>query len=521
MATGFLNLDDHDVMMFSDEEAGGIPTQQHWAQDEPDVDWDWATQAHPSGKAMSAPDSGFLNCWRDGPQPDVLDLNDDGDYGFSRGTGVSFPGSLGTTESSDDEMDDVSTPPIASSVPNSSVSRRWTQQETEALRAGIAEFGHGSWHLIQADPRWASLLAGRRRSSMIRKWARMNKTRGTSDSGTNAPSTPSAPSHVGDFASDRDRRILAQAVAQAAAQPLHSLHQPPQPVHRVPGNDWTPEELVALRNAIVRHKGSWESAWRDEMFKALFSRRNRTALLSKWAELSSPLAVSYRSVSTPVAIAQPVRQDQMRRMQTPPPTPSSFPAEGMNGMSPRYGMTPPMGRMAGVPNRRECHLAICVDDWNQPRPVPLRSAPIHANSGPSFCDPRLSSPAIASMSAPKERIPILEQGVEEASTAARSRRWTAEETQGLIDAVSVHGESKWTDILKDAKFSSFFAGRSQQSLPRKWARLNRMAAAKTTQPGSRPSSLPTSWMDHPQNVCEARGAGMESVPEMSSSTNST
>lgn len=223
---------------------------------------------------------GFLNCWRDGPQPDVLDLNDDGDYGFSRGTGVSFPGSLGTTESSDDEMDDVSTPPIASSVPNSSVSRRWTQQEvadrnrteyevvvlrcdcqTEALRAGIAEFGHGSWHLIQADPRWASLLAGRRRSSMIRKWARMNKTRGTSDSGTNAPSTPSAPSHVGDFASDRDRRILAQAVAQAAAQPLHSLHQPPQPVHRVPGNDWTPEELVALRNAIVRHKGSWESAW--------------------------------------------------------------------------------------------------------------------------------------------------------------------------------------------------------------------------------------------------------------------
>lgn len=150
-----------------------------------------------------------------------------------------------------------------------------------------------------------------------------------------------------------------------------------------------------------------------------------------------------------------------------------------------------MGRMAGVPNRRECHLAICVDDWNQPRPVPLRSAPIHANSygaarsggvrgtfnsaprGPSFCDPRLSSPAIASMSAPKERIPILEQvqrypsfpcralclnadtslqGVEEASTAARSRRWTAEETQGLIDAVSVHGESKWTDILKDAKW---------------------------------------------------------------------
>lgn len=80
MATGFLNLDDHDVMMFSgglggpprstasltgrraDEEAGGIPTQQHWAQDEPDVDWDWATQAHPSGKAMSAPDSGWIPC---------------------------------------------------------------------------------------------------------------------------------------------------------------------------------------------------------------------------------------------------------------------------------------------------------------------------------------------------------------------------------------------------------------------------------------------------------------------------
>eukprot|EP00474_Spongospora_subterranea_P005612 CRZ06070.1 hypothetical protein [Spongospora subterranea] len=59
-----------------------------------------------------------------------------------------------------------------------------------------------------------------------------------------------------------------------------------------------------------------------------------------------------------------------------------------------------------------------------------------------------------------------------AGTSGRPKRWTPAEAQSLAQAVSIHGESRWREILLDEKFAAFFAGRSPQSLVRKWGRMS-------------------------------------------------
>ncbi|KAK9026973.1 hypothetical protein V6N11_066824 [Hibiscus sabdariffa] len=73
--------------------------------------------------------------------------------------------------------------------------QKWTAEEEEALRAGVAKYGKGNWKLIQRDPEFSPFLSARSNIDLKDKWRNLsggpggNGSREKSRSSKHKPST--------------------------------------------------------------------------------------------------------------------------------------------------------------------------------------------------------------------------------------------------------------------------------------------------------------------------------------------
>ncbi|KAK2965615.1 hypothetical protein RJ640_008456 [Escallonia rubra] len=79
---------------------------------------------------------------------------------------------------------------------------KWTPEEEEALRAGVAKHGPGSWRIILDDPEFHVLLIRRSNYDLKDKWRNLGVKRG-------------APSCQGTFRSPREKAIAAGRLSSA------------------------------------------------------------------------------------------------------------------------------------------------------------------------------------------------------------------------------------------------------------------------------------------------------------------
>ncbi|XP_004510409.1 telomere repeat-binding factor 4-like [Cicer arietinum] len=86
---------------------------------------------------------------------------------------------------------------------------KWTQEEEEALIAGIEKYGAGKWKNILVDPQFAPLLTSRSNIDLKDKWRNMNVSNGTQSSRAPKLKAAAAPSSdiVIDDSSQNDQDV--------------------------------------------------------------------------------------------------------------------------------------------------------------------------------------------------------------------------------------------------------------------------------------------------------------------------
>jgi hypothetical protein len=115
------------------------------------------------------------------------------------------------------------------------VYRRWTQDEEDALRAGVDKHGR-RWMGIKNDPTFSQILKNRSRNDMSQKWREIEKREGKR-------TTPRACMH------------------------------------------WTQEEEDALRAGVDKHGRRWEGIQNDPTFSQILKNRSRISTRKRWCDI--------------------------------------------------------------------------------------------------------------------------------------------------------------------------------------------------------------------------------------------